>query len=171
MAKWRPKISANWPDAGTKVVKVSVYAATIQLKLPESWSVGEKSVGGTGVEQAWVGITKVRGYEGYGRRNDSYINSGQEVWEDESKQQQPLLGWWLLICRCLVLVRVELGTWTVVHVHVHVHVHVRVHCGNGIGSSGPLLIAEVFVEKISHVRQGKQDGSGDKTRRAWMEHG
>jgi homoserine kinase len=59
----------------------------------------------------------------------------------------------------LLVVRVELGTWTVVHVHVHV----RVHCGNGIGSSGPLLVAEVLVEKISHVRQGKQDGSGDKT--------
>jgi hypothetical protein len=104
----------------------------------------------------------VRGYERDGRSNDSHINGGQEVREDEAKQQQPLLGWWPLICRCLVLVRVELRTWTVAHVHV-VHVHVRVHCGNGIGSFGPLLVAEVLVEKISHVRQGKQDGSGDKT--------
>jgi hypothetical protein len=31
-------MSASWPDAGTKAVKVNVYAATIQLKLPERWS-------------------------------------------------------------------------------------------------------------------------------------
>jgi hypothetical protein len=37
-AKWRPYMSASWPDAGTKAVKVNVYAATIQLKLPERWS-------------------------------------------------------------------------------------------------------------------------------------
>jgi hypothetical protein len=55
MAEWRPKSSANWPDAGTKVVKVNVYAATIQLKLPESWSVVETSVGGTGVKQGMSG--------------------------------------------------------------------------------------------------------------------
>lgn len=30
-------MSASCPEAGTKVVKVRVYAATIQLKLPERW--------------------------------------------------------------------------------------------------------------------------------------
>ena len=33
--EWRPNACANWPDTGTKVVNVNVYAATIQLKLPE----------------------------------------------------------------------------------------------------------------------------------------
>lgn len=37
-AECRPYISAICPEIGTNVVRVSVYAATIQLKLPLRWS-------------------------------------------------------------------------------------------------------------------------------------
>jgi hypothetical protein len=36
-AKCLPYMSASCPEAGMKVVKVRVYAATIQLKLPPKW--------------------------------------------------------------------------------------------------------------------------------------